>query len=163
MHVFKQPLPEVFRDHIMNPLGTSDTWHWHGYNNSYVTINNQSMQSVPGGGHWGGGLVIAAHDQALIGQLLLNHGNWQGSQLVSESFLESMLTPCDIAPFYGFFIWLNTDHVISSAASSASYFALGIGGQLVWHDPVNDLVAVFRWLGDDALEHAIELIVEGIA
>ena len=163
MHVFKQTLPEIFRENIMQPVGASDNWKWHGYSNSFITIENQSMQSVPGGGHWGGGLVIAAHDQALIAQLLLNRGNWQGRQLVSQSFLNSMLTPCDIAPFYGFFIWLNTDNVISKAASSSSYFALGVGGQLVWHDPANDLIAVFRWLGDDAMEHAIELVMETIS
>jgi len=154
------PVPDFFRTHIMSPIGASDTWSWHGYDNSWVDIDGQSMQSVPGGGHWGGGMVISAADQALIGQLLLNEGRHQGTQLVSEDWISSMLTPCELAPFYGFFTWLNTNHVISQSASEQSFFALGIGGQLIWHDPTKKLVCVIRWAEAGSFEKTIELINE---
>ena len=160
MHIFQQPLPEVFKETIAEPIGVSNNWSWHGYKNSFVEINGKQLQSVPGGGHWGGGLVIAPADQALVGQLILQHGLWQGRQVISADWIRAMLTPCPIAPFYGFFTWLNTGNCISKAASAESFFAMGIGGQLIWHDPVNQTVGVFRWLADNSFETVIQLAAE---
>jgi len=162
LHLFQQPLPDIFKQHIADPVGLSDNWSWHGYENSYVKINGTRMQSVPGGGHWGGGLKISAADQALLGQLMLQHGQWRGETIISSDWIEKMLTPCPIAPFYGFFTWLNTNNCISKAASAQSYFAMGIGGQLIWHDPVLDTVGVFRWLRDGSMEAVLELTVAKI-
>ena len=64
LRVWRKPLPQVLQDEVMDPIGASRTWEWHGYENSWVTINGVSMQSVSGGGHWGGGMWISARDQA---------------------------------------------------------------------------------------------------
>jgi len=162
LHIFKQPLPDVFKQKIADPVGLSETWSWHGYENSYVQIDGTRMQSVPGGGHWGGGLRICAADQALLGQLMLQHGQWLGESVISADWIKEMLTPCPIAPFYGFFTWLNTNNCISKAASAQSYFAIGIGGQLVWHDPSINTVGVFRWLQDNSIEAVLELAMAQI-
>jgi CubicO group peptidase (beta-lactamase class C family) len=53
LHLFRRPLPEVFRERIMQPLGASDSWRWLGYDNAWVEIDGRRMQSVPGGTHWG--------------------------------------------------------------------------------------------------------------
>ncbi len=153
LHLLGRPLPEVFNEHIMVPLQASDTWHWHGYDNSWIGIDGAQMQSVPGGGHWGGGMAISARDQSAVAQMLINNGVHEGRQLVSADWIAQMCKPCDIAPWYGYFTWLNTGHVISKAASAESYFAFGIGGQLVWHDPALKLVVVMRWI-DDAYREA---------
>jgi len=145
MYLFERPLPEVFAETIMHEILASDSWHWHGYDNSWVTIGDRKMQSVPGGGHWGGGMVISAEDQAKVAQLLINKGQHNNKQLVSREWISLMTTPCPIAPFYGFFTWLNTDHVISTHASTNSFFAMGIGGQFIWHSPDDKIVAVIRW------------------
>jgi len=160
MHLFERPIPDVFRECIMQPLGCSESWQWHGYQNSWVEIAGKQHQSVPGGGHWGGGMVINARDQSLVAQLLLNRGNFGGTQIVSEEWISMMLTPCSIAPFYGFFTWLNTNHSISKTASEQSYFSIGIGGQIIWHDPIERLVAVIRWADSDHFENYIRLISE---
>ena len=55
LHVWRRPLPQVLRDMVMNPIGASNTWRWHGYENSWVVIDGLNVQSVSGGGHWGGG------------------------------------------------------------------------------------------------------------
>jgi len=60
-----RPLPAVLREHVLGPVGASDTWRWHGYSNSLLTIDGRQVPVVSGGAHWGGGLVISAHDLAL--------------------------------------------------------------------------------------------------
>jgi len=164
LHLFKEPLPDVLNKFIMQPLGASDTWSWHGYDNSWVRIDGQDMQSVPGGGHWGGGMVISANDQALLAQLLINFGKpdnrSNGVELVSREWIEMMVQPCSIAPFYGFFIWLNHNHVISTKAPENSFFAIGIGGQAVLHDPENSLTGVYRWIDDDYLGTIVDMTYE---
>jgi len=152
MRLFQRELPDVFAEHIMKPVGCSDTWQWHGYENSWLECNGRQLHSVPGGGHWGGGMVISAHDQLLLGQLMVNNGVAKGKQILPRQWIEEMLTPCDIAPWYGFFTWLNTNHVVSRCIPAESYFAMGIGGQLVWHDPTRNIVAVLRWIDNDCTE-----------
>ena len=60
----------------MDPIGASKTWRWHGYENSWVTIDGQMINSVSGGAHWGGGMHLSALDQARFGFLALNKGRW---------------------------------------------------------------------------------------
>jgi len=159
LRLWKRPLPEVFAEYIMQPLGASKSWHWHGYDNSWVVLDDgQRLQSVPGGGHWGGGMVISAHDQYLVAKLMLNHGQNAGRQLISADWIQQMITPVDIAPWYGYFTWLNTGHAISPTASESSYFAMGIGGQMVWHDPGKDRIVVLRWADFEYLQEIIERV-----
>jgi len=152
LHVFRRPLPEVFSEFVMQPLGCSDTWRWHGYENSWLNIDGKSVQSVPGGGHWGGGMVISAADQAKVAQLLLDQGRHDNQPLISSGWINQMLTPCEVAPHYGFFTWLNTGHCVSRSVPEESYFAMGIGGQVIWHDPTRNVLAVFRWVDNAQLE-----------
>lgn len=155
--IFDQSIPDVFSSNIMQPLGASDRWRWHGYHNSDVILKDgMVVKSVPGGGHWGGGMVISVEDQHLLAQLLINGGQLNGRQLLSEDWISSMTTPCDIAPWYGYFLWLNTGHCISRVASANSFFALGVGGQLIWHDPELKVIAVFRWLDSEFTEEILE-------
>jgi len=156
-HLFGRALPEVFNERIAGPLGTSGSHHWYGYDNSWVEIAGQQVQSVPGGGHWGGGMRISARDQALIGCMMIDNGYGAGSQIVSSEWIGQMLTPCDIAPFYGYFTWLNTALQAVPAATEKSFFGLGVGGQLVWHAPELQLVAVFRWIDSAASNDLIQL------
>ncbi len=107
-------------------------------------------------------MVISAQDQARVGQLMLNKGRHSGQQLISAKWLSLMVTPCSIAPFYGFFTWLNTDHSISQLASENSYFAMGIGGQLLWHDPDQALLVVLRWADSTQLDGYIKLVLDAI-
>ena len=104
------------------------------------------MISVPGGGHWGGGIVISARDLALMGLLVAQGGVWNGKQILPKGWTGELVKPCPVAPFYGLMWWLNTDRRQFAAASERSYFALGWGSHIVWIDPDNDLVTVLRWV-----------------
>ena len=74
LRLLRRPLPEVLREAIMDPIGASDSWVWRGYRNSTVEIDGTRMESVSGGGHWGGGLFISSRDHARVGQLVLRRG-----------------------------------------------------------------------------------------
>ena len=146
LHLFRRPLPEVFAEAILQPLGGGEGFRWAGYDDAWVEIGGQRMQSVPGGTHWGGGVSISARDQARVGQLLLDGGVHAGRQLLPAGWVRRMQTPCAIAPFYGWLAWLNGDGAMFRDASRESWFMVGAGGHYVWIDPAHDAVVVVRWI-----------------
>lgn len=146
LHLFRRPLPEVFEEAVLAPLGGGAGWRWVGYDDAWVEIDGQRMQSVPGGSHWGGGVSISARDQARIGQLQLNEGLHAGRQLLPADWLRRMRQPSRIAPFYGWLTWLNRERQLFADASPASSFMIGAGGHYVWVEPEHDAVIVVRWL-----------------
>jgi CubicO group peptidase (beta-lactamase class C family) len=162
LRLWRRPLPEVFRDLVMAPIGASANWEWHGYRNSYVEIDGVRMQSVSGGSHWGGGVFIHAQDQARIGLLLLRGGVWQGRRILSEDWIARMREPCPLYPQYGLLWWLNTGRKLYPSASEASYCASGAGGNLTWIDPDNDIVAVMGWIDPAARDGFMRLVTEAI-
>jgi CubicO group peptidase (beta-lactamase class C family) len=162
LRLFRQPLPEVLEREIMDPIGASDTWVWHGYRNSFVEMDGQRMQSVSGGGHWGGGVWANTRDHARFGYLMLRRGNWSGKQLMSERWIEQATSPTPLRPVYGFMWWLNTDGQQFAAASRRSYFALGAGGNAIWIDPEHDLVVVTRWLSGNRLNEFMRLVTAAV-
>jgi len=146
LRVFKKPLPEVLAERVMRPIGIEDGWTWHGYDTSWVEVDGQPMQSVPGGGHWGGGLVINSRVHARVGELILHRGRWNGVQILSPEWVDAMLTPSALEPTYGLLWWLNTDRKLLSGAPETSVFAMGGGSNIIWVDRPRDLVVVIRWM-----------------
>lgn len=146
LHLFRRPLPEVFREAIMRPIGASENWQWVGYDNAWVEIDDKRMQSVPGGSHWGGGMSISTVDQAMIGQMLLNGGRANGEQVLPADWIRFMRTPCPLAPYYGALIFLNEEQRIFPSASATSFFGIGAGSSFTWIEPERRMVAVIRWL-----------------
>lgn len=160
--LFRRPLPDVFAERIMQPIGASAEWSWHGYRTSMVEIDGRQMESVSGGSHWGGGIAIHAEDQARIGLLMLRRGAWEGQQLLPQQWIQESLTPCALNPSYGLMWWLNTARKRYASATEQSFFASGAGGNITWVDPVNDLVAVMRWMDPAAVDGFIGLVVNGL-
>ena len=146
LRVLGDPVPEVFRESIADASGASGDWEWHGYRNSTVEVDGGPVESVSGGGHWGGGLWIPTRDLARIGLLALAGGRWDDERLVPESWIEASTTPCPIKPTYGYLWWLNTGNGLWPSAPESSFAAIGHGRNVLWIDPEHDLVAVVRWL-----------------
>jgi len=163
LQLFREPLPMVLKRRIMDPIGGSSGWKWDGYRNSTVMIDGKPMISVPGGGHWGGGIVISARDLALTGLLVAQGGAWNGEQILPLGWIKEMVRPCPIAPFYGLMWWLNTGRRQFAAASERSYFALGWGSHIVWIDPDHDLVTVLRWIDRKRASGFVERLLAAIA
>jgi CubicO group peptidase (beta-lactamase class C family) len=159
LQVFKEPLPSVLKRRIMDPIGASSEWHWDAYRNAAVPIDGQQMMSVPGGGHWGGGIVISARDLALTGRLVAQQGVWQGKQILPKGWTDELVKPCPVAPFYGLLWWLNTGRRQFAAASERSFFALGWGSHIVWIDPDRDLVCVLRWIDRKQVSGFVERLL----
>jgi len=162
LRIWRRPLPDVLRECIMDPIGASGTWEWHGYRNSQVVIDGTTMSSVSGGGHWGGGLFISSRDHARVGYLMLRKGLWKDRRLLSERFIELALTPSKPNPDYGYMIWLNCSRSLVPGASAGSFFFRGAGSNVVWVEPEKDLVAVFRWIRKDYINEACRSILAAI-
>ena len=148
LHVWRQPLPDVLKARIMDPIGASDTWRWFGYDNSVVEIDGKRMESVSGGGHWGGGMQISAQDHARYGYLFLRNGRWRDRQLISEKWIAMATSPTDVRPGYGYMWWLNTAQATHKTAPASAYWAAGNGGNYIFVDRQNDLLIVLRWTRD---------------
>ncbi len=162
LRVWRRPLPEVFREFVMGPIGASQDWEWHGYRNSYVEIDGKQMQSVAGGSHWGGGMFIHARDQARIGLLMANDGVWDGHRILSSEWIKRSRQPCDIFPGYGYFWWLNTGRQSCPPAPETAYFAMGAGGNVTPIAPDDDIVAVMRWIDPRVRNDFIGKVIEAI-
>ena len=146
LHLFGKPLPDVFDEALMRPLGASQTWRWRGYDDAWLEVGGRRMQSVPGGTHWGAGVSISARDQALLGRLLLRDGVHEGQALIPADWVRRMRQPSAMAPFYGWLMWLNSSGNEFPGASSGSSLMVGAGGNGVWIEPEFDAVVVVRWL-----------------
>lgn len=163
LHVWREPLPIVLRREIMDPIGASNTWRWTGYANSWVELDGQRLQSVSGGGHFGGGLFIDAWDLARFGYLYLRRGAWNGRQLVSEKWIELARSPTAANPEYGFMNWyLNLDGKSRPGTPTTSVTFVGAGSNIVYVDWDNDLVVVVRWIEGNASDEFFARVVAAV-
>jgi CubicO group peptidase (beta-lactamase class C family) len=71
-----------------------------------------------------------------------------------------MRTPCAIAPFYGYLVWLNQDRRIFPSAPASSYFAIGAGGSFTWIEPELRLAVVVRWLNPAFADRFFGLVLK---
>ncbi|MBC7904986.1 MAG: serine hydrolase [Gemmatimonadaceae bacterium] len=159
LQVYRQPLPVVLRDKIMDPIGASTTWRWFGYENSYVTLDGQMMQSVSGGGHHGGGIFINTLDQARFGLLFLRNGKWKNQQLVSSEWVKRVQNPSPANAEYGYLWWLNAEEKWKGVSKNI-YYAAGFGGNYIVIDQQHDLLIVTRWMDDNKIGELVKLVIE---
>ncbi len=162
LRVHGRSLPEVLRDLVMDPIGASDGWQWHGYRTSWVSVDGRRVQSVSGGGHWGGGMWINSRDQARFGYLFLRRGRWGDEQILSEEWIRLATTPSPVEPTYGYMWWLNTDHRMWENLPDASFAALGAGTNAIWIDPEDDLVVVVRWIDREMLGDFLTMVKRAV-
>jgi CubicO group peptidase (beta-lactamase class C family) len=162
--VWRKPLPVVLHERVMGPIGASTTWQWHGYDNSWINLNGSQVQVVSGGSHWGGGMFIHAYDQARLGLLTLHGGRWGDRQIVSEAWVRASRTPGEANPGYGFMnYFLNTGRSMYPSAPEEAWTHVGAGSNLVYVDPVHDLVVVARWIQGSAFDNFIGRVLAALA
>jgi CubicO group peptidase (beta-lactamase class C family) len=163
LNVWRRPLPQVLKEYIMDPIGASSTWRWFGYENSWIVLDGSPVQSVTGGGHWGGGMYINAYDMARFGYLTLRRGKWKDRQLLSEQWIDRARTPTGPEPIYGYMNWfLNTDRKRWPSAPATAFAHVGNGTNMVYVDPEHDLVAVVRWIDPEAIDGFLKRLLAAI-
>jgi hypothetical protein len=161
--VWGKPLPEVLKEKIMDPIGASTTWRWTGYRNAWIVVDGKAVQSVSGGGHWGGGMLINAFDMARFGLLTLHKGKWKGKQLISQEWIKQALTPTPGKSGYGYMNWyLNLDKKLMPSAPATAFIHLGNGANIIYVDPENELVMVVRWIDSRKLDGLVKELLKAV-
>ena len=158
--VWRKPLPQVLKEHVMDKIGASNTWRWYGYRNGWIVLDGQPTQVVSGGGHWGGGMFINAFDMARFGLLTLHKGAWAGQQLISGQWIAQSLTPTTPQPTYGYMnFFINTDKKHLPNAPLSSFVHVGNGTNIIYVDTENELVMVVRWIENGAIDELVKQVL----
>jgi len=158
LQTFRKPVPEVFRDEVMDLIGASNSWKWVPYHNSYVTIDGKKMPSVSGGTRWGGGVWINSWDMARFGYLWLRGGKWGDKQVVPADYVKAAVAPSANGPDYGYLWWLNRSGKNYPGLPANVYGARGAGSNTILISPDHDLVVVWRWHAGNEAEFAKRVI-----
>ena len=126
-------------------------------------LDGKLIQSVSGGGHFGGGLFINAMDMARFGWLTYNKGKWNDQQLIPEKWIELSTTPTGANSGYGFMnYFLNTGKKQFPSAPESSYAHIGNGTNMIYVDRENELVVVARWIENKNLDELIGKIISAL-
>ena len=160
LNVFRVPLPKVLKKYIMDPIGASNTWRWYGYDESMQIIDGVEVQSVSGGGHFGGGMFISSEDHARFGLLFLRDGIWGDERLISSGWIKKMRLPSENNSSYGYMWWLNRGQRKWDGLPENIYYGSGFGGNYVVIVPDNDLVIVARWIDSSKIGELIKKVIE---
>jgi CubicO group peptidase (beta-lactamase class C family) len=123
-------LSEYASEKLWKPMGADNPAYWgvdrsDGVERAYCCFNSN------------------ARDFARFGKLYLNKGNWNGTQLVSEEYVENSITPADLNDIsgkrndkYGYSWWLV------NYRSENIFYARGILGQYIIVIPQKNAVVV---------------------
>jgi CubicO group peptidase (beta-lactamase class C family) len=102
-------------------------------------------------------------DLARFGLLVLNKGNWDGKQLVSSKWFTDAATPSGVSGTdYGYLWWLNTQKRQWPNAPASSFAALGNGSNTIWIDPEHDIVVVWHWHRNAAMDGMFSRVVAAV-
>lgn len=124
-----QSLVQLLQDSIWNKLGMESDAAW-------ITDSQGAAFAL-------GGLNVITRDYARFGLLLLNNGQWQGEQLVSQEWISAATTAqsnylksAKNKLGYGYQIWLPPE------AESGEFFCVGVYGQYIYVNQQENVVIV---------------------
>ena len=120
---------EFAEKHLFTPLG----------------ISEYSWRKSPGGSvitAWG--LSLKPRDMAKIGYLFLRQGKWNDRQIISQKWVsestKAQITDVTAGYGYGYQWWCGEKDIYDQFIKV--YYAAGMGGQLIFVSPSQNLVAV---------------------
>ena len=160
LNVFREPLPKILKKNVMDNIGASSTWRWYGYDQSMLIMDGVKVQSVSGGGHFGGGLFINSKDHARFGLLFLRDGMWKDKRLISNKWIELMTEPSENNEAYGYMWWLNKGYRKWEGLSENIFYGAGFGGNYVVVVPDHQLVIVARWIDSSKIGDLVKKVVD---
>ncbi len=101
-------------------------------------------------------------DWAKLGLLHLHRGNWNGEQLLNESWVDFVKTPTESSNgTYGAHFWVNKDRLYTDVPNDL-FFVDGYQGQRVFIIPSKDLVVVRMGLSNIDFNQMLHEILESI-
>jgi CubicO group peptidase (beta-lactamase class C family) len=104
-----------------------------------------------------------AYDMARFGLLTLRKGNWNGKQLIQESWIKHSTTPTESNNQYGFMnYFLNTNRTLYPSAPATAYAHIGNGTNMIYIDSENDIVAVVRWIENNAIDPFLQKMLAAL-
>ena len=130
-----QSLQQFADGHLFNKIGI---------------INNQWF-IVPKPPHYefsGGGNLLTPRDMARLGLLYLNHGQWQGDQIIPKAWIQASTTKQIETPEgegYGYFWWIKALNFKDSTVMA--FEASGNGGNKITVIPELEMVIVLTGSG----------------
>jgi len=141
-----KPVDQLAATQLFAPLGITDfTWYKH----------------PNGRPHAAGGLRLRPRDLAKIGQLILQRGSWNGTQLISAAWIDAATAPHIMGEalfFYGYQFWLGRSLVNGHEVKWTA--AVGLGGQRLYVIPELDMVvALNSGMYDDSRQGRVALQV----
>jgi len=144
-----EPIEDFFRRRIAEPIGMNgDKWDWGDFGSvDGIVVNG-------GSGNHGKHIRICARELARFGHLFLNKGNWNGKQLIGESWVDAATKPqvpvsmplghpssADGRGVYGYNLWSNGVKADSKrkwlGAPAGTYSASGYNN--------NDMFIIPEW------------------
>lgn len=119
---------EFAQEYLFEPIGISrEDWEW-----------DENTDGISMGGY---GIFFSPRAMAKIGILMLNNGTWNGTQIISESWINNLSAPHPVYSFYGYLVWMD----------EYGYKTWGMFGQWIFIIPDYDMVIVFTAnIGDPA-------------
>ena len=164
--------PAAFaQENLFGPIGATHTRYTQ--NNNGVTWMHAFMETT-------------CEDAARLGYLLLRHGDWHGTQVLSEDWVDEATNPSqDLNAGFGYMLWLNhpgslvsidnvrtpdydepSDEQLVPDAPEDMFWAIGLGGQIIQVDPETDTVVVRLGTpdGDEAtnMQLVTRMVTEGL-
>ncbi len=136
---------DKFGEDLAGPLGFQD------WNRSAQKYGGDTSVSIYKAYHF----YLSARDMARLGYLMLRKGNWNGTQIISEAWVEestSAITPVsEMNPVtsrtgshgYGYMWWVWDGNANRDAFKDA-YMAIGAGGQYIVVLPALDMVLTIK-------------------
>ncbi|MEM8662346.1 MAG: serine hydrolase, partial [Pseudomonadota bacterium] len=126
-----QPIYQYMQDKLWHPLGMES--------NAYWIIDDSGMEMAFGG------LNATARDYAKLGELMLRKGQWNGVQIVSDSWVDQATQPdaphiqpgvnAEFPLGYGYQWWIPE-------TQEGEYLAIGVYNQFIYVNPAHNLVVV---------------------
>ena len=160
LNILKKPLPKILKEDIMDPIGASKTWRWFGYEKSKILIDGLMINSVSGGGHFGGGIFINSMDHARFGLLFLRNGMWNDKIILNPEWIELIQQPSENNESYGYMWWLNKGERKWDGLSENIFYGAGFGGNYLVIVPEYNLVIVVRWIDSSKIGDFVKKIVD---
>ncbi len=126
-----QNVDNFANDNLFSPLNISDVT-WLQHENGLIFT--------------GTGLRLRPRDMAKIGQLILNNGTWEGSEIVNGNWLDEStsthVTFPGLPASYGYYWWLD-EPLLSDGSTTPLIYAAGFGGQNIFVLPEFEMTVVF--------------------